>query len=205
MSSPGMSRSVRTCAWRQPRPALGESVSALARRAGWLWLSWVAAPQAQSANMDEGYATANFEMKPGQCVLIAAELIGANPVAVCVVAAAAVRSSANSGCARRCRTDAVAPIPVAAITASIACAAHCDSAAPSWSSNRDRAATVAAPTSVSATAAAPSLGIIGDQAGDEQNESRDSSENVSEHDGNPFMHSLSPLGRLRREPRGRLI
>jgi hypothetical protein len=93
--------------------------------------------------------------------------IGANPVAVRVVATAPIRSSANSGCAHRCRTDAVATIAVAAITAPIACAAHCDSAAAPWSANRDRTTTIAAAPPVSATSAAPSLGIIGDQACDE--------------------------------------
>ena len=94
-------------------------------------------------------------------------LVGTNPVAVRVVAAAAVRSSANSGRAYRCRTDTVAPIPVAAIAAPIAivsraCAAHCDSAAAPRSSDCDGAAAVAAATPIAATSA-PSLGIIGNQ------------------------------------------
>src|SRR6476619_6065154 len=92
-------------------------------------------------------------------------LVAANPVAVGVVAVTAVRSTANSGRANsggadRCRTDTVAPIPVAA---PIASAAHCDSAAAPRSSNCDRAAAVAA-APIAGTSAAPSLGIIGDQA-----------------------------------------
>jgi hypothetical protein len=50
-----------------------------------------------------------------------------------------------------------------------------DSTAAPRSSNRDRAAAVAATTSI-ATSAAPSLGIIGDQAGGEQNDSGKRSE-----------------------------
>lgn len=123
-------------------------------------------------------------------------LIGANIVSVRIVATAAVRSSANGSCAYRCRSDTVAPIAVAAIAAPIAvapvaCAAHCNSAAAPRSSNCDRTAAVTAATPIG-TSAAPSLGIIGDQAGDEQNESGKRSENIAEHDRNPSMKSLSP-------------
>jgi hypothetical protein len=110
---------------------------------------------------------------------------GANPVAVGVVAVTAVRTSANCGRANsgrtdRCRTDTVAPIAVAA---PIASAAHCDSAASARSSNCDRSAAVAA-TAPIGTSAAPSLGIIGDQAGGEQNDSGKRNEDIAEHDGN---------------------
>src|SRR6185295_20403465 len=101
---------------------------------------------------------------------------------------------ANSGRADRCRTDTVAPIPVAATPISIApiaCAAHCDSAAAPRSSNCDRAAAVAAATPIAA-ASAPSLGIIGDQAGGEQNHSGKRSENIAEHDRNLSTNSPSP-------------
>jgi hypothetical protein len=118
-------------------------------------------------------------------------LVGANPVAVRVVAAAPVCSSANSGCAYRCRTDTVAAIPVPAIAAPIACAAHCDGTAAPRSSNGNRAAAVAAATPISATPA-PSLGSIGDQAGGEQNDSGKRSENISEHDRNLSTNPLSP-------------
>ena len=109
----------------------------------------------------------------------------ANPVAVGVVAVTAVRTSANCGRANsgrtdRCRTDTVAPIAVAA---PIASAAHCDSAASARSSNCDRSAAVAA-TAPIGTSAAPSLGIIGDQAGGEQNDSGKRNEDIAEHDGN---------------------
>src|SRR5688572_17323126 len=104
--------------------------------------------------------------------------VGADIVAVRVVAAPAIRCSANGRRAYRCCTYSVAPITVAAIAATITCTAHCDSAAASWSSNRDRAATVASTTLISATSTAPSLGIIRDQKGDEKNESRERSENV---------------------------
>ena len=123
-------------------------------------------------------------------------LIGANIVSVSIVATAAVRSSANGSRAYRCRTDTVAAIPVAAIpvaaiAAPIACAAHCDSAAAPRSSNCDRAAAVAAATPIAA-ASAPSLGIIGDQAGGEQNHSGKRSENIAEHDRNLSTNSPSP-------------
>jgi hypothetical protein len=118
-------------------------------------------------------------------------LVGTNPVAVRVVAAAPVCSSANSGCAYRCRTDTVAAIPVPAIAAPIACAAHCDGTAAPRSSNGNRAAAVAAATPISATPA-PSLGSIGDQAGGEQNDSGKRSENISEHDRNLSTNPLSP-------------
>lgn len=125
-------------------------------------------------------------------------LVAANPVAVGVVAVTAVRSTANSGRANsgradRCRTDTVAPIPVAATPISIApiaCAAHCDSAAAPRSSNCDRAAAVAA--APIGTSAAPSLGIIWDQAGGEQNDSGKRSENIAEHDRNLSTNSPSP-------------
>src|SRR6476659_10333910 len=110
----------------------------------------------------------------------------ANPVAVGVVAASTAvgprRRRADSSRADRRRTDTVAPIPVAAIAAPIAFAAHCDSAAAPRSSNCDRAATVAA--APIGTSAAPSLGIIGDQAGGEQNDSGKRSEDIAEHAGN---------------------
>jgi multisubunit Na+/H+ antiporter MnhG subunit len=114
-------------------------------------------------------------------------LIGANIVSVSIVATAAVRSSANGSRAYRCRSHTVAPIAVAAITAPIAvapiaCAAHRNSAAASRSSNCDRTAAVTAATPIG-TSAASSLGIIGDQAGDEQNESGERSENIAEHNG----------------------
>jgi hypothetical protein len=109
-------------------------------------------------------------------------LIGANIVPVSIVAAAAVRSSAKGSRAYRCRPYTVAPIAIAAIAAPVACAAHCDSAAAPRSSNRDRTAAVTAATPIG-TSAAPSLGIIGDQAGGEQNESGKRSENIAEHDG----------------------
>ena len=136
-------------------------------------------------------------------------LIGANPVAVGVVAAAAVRSSANSGRAYRRRTDTVAPIAVAAVATpiagvTIACAAHCDSAAAPGSSNCDRAAAVAAATPI-CTSAAPSLGIIWDQAGGEQNDSGKWSENIAEHDRNLSTYSPSPPAKLRRSQREGLM
>ena len=114
----------------------------------------------------------------------------ANPVAVGVVAVTAVRTSANSSRANsgrtyRCRTVA-APISVAApiaVAAPITSAAHCDRAASARSSNCDRSAAVAA-TAPIGTSAAPSLGIIGDQAGGEQNDSGKRNEDIAEHDGN---------------------
>ena len=114
-------------------------------------------------------------------------LIGANIVPVSIVAAAAVRSSAKGSRADRCRPYTVAPIAIAAIAApiavaTVACAPHCNSAAASRSSNCDRTAAVSAATPIG-TSAAPSLGIIGDQAGGEQNESGKRSENIAEHDG----------------------
>lgn len=123
-------------------------------------------------------------------------LIGANIVSVSIVATAAVRSSANGSRAYRCRSYTVAPIAVAAIAAPIAvamvaCAAHRNSAAASRSSNCDRTAAITAATPIG-TSAAPSLGIIGDQAGGEQNESCKRSKNEAEHDRNPSMNSLSP-------------
>ena len=135
-------------------------------------------------------------------------LIGANIVSVSIVATAAVRSSANGSRADRCRSHTVAPIAVAAITAPIAvapiaCAAHRNSAAASRSSNCDRTAAVTAATPIG-TSAAPSLGIIGDQAGDEQNESGKRSENIAEHDRNLSTNSPSPP-KLRRSRHGRLM
>ena len=114
--------------------------------------------------------------------------IGANIVSVRIVATAAVRSSANGSRTYRCRSHTVAPIAVAAIAAPIAvapiaCAAHCDSAAAPRSSNRDCAAAVASAPSIG-TSAAPSLGIIGDQAGGEQYHSGKRCENIAEHDRN---------------------
>ncbi|MGY4509811.1 hypothetical protein ACVIN2_003265 [Bradyrhizobium sp. USDA 3650] len=122
--------------------------------------------------------------------------IGANIVSVSIVATAAVRSSAKGSRADRCRSYTVAPIAIAAIAttvavAPVACAAHCDSAAAPRSSNCDRTAAITAATPIG-TSAAPSLGIIGNQAGGEQNESGKRSKNEAEHDRNPSMNSLSP-------------
>jgi hypothetical protein len=121
----------------------------------------------------------------------------ANPVAVGVVAAAAVIISPCRRRADRSRADGrrtIAPtIPVAAIA--IATASNCDRATSSASnrdsatavaSARDRAAAVAttvksATAPIAATAATAGIGIVWDQAGGEQNECCKSSKNIAKH------------------------
>lgn len=113
----------------------------------------------------------------------------ANPVAVGVVAAAAVgsrrrspdsSSAYSSGAYRRC--TAVATIPVAAIAAPIACAAHCDSAAAPRSSNGYSATAVGTATTPIGASASASFGIVWDQTGGEQNECCKSGKTITEHD-----------------------
>ena len=119
--------------------------------------------------------------------------VRANIVAVGVVAAAAAVVGPCSSGADRSGTDRSSTDTVAAIAAAIAVgspAAHCDSTAP-ISPNCDCATTVADSTApIAATSATASIGIIGDQAGGEQNECCNSSENVSEHNRNLLVNSL---------------
>jgi hypothetical protein len=127
----------------------------------------------------------------------------ANPVAVGIVAAAASvvgasRSSAHSGRTDRRRTDTVAPIPIAAaiavapITSGYSPAPHCDCAAAPRSSNCDSAAAVGSATAtITATSASPSIGIVWDQTGGEQNKCCESSKTVTEHEMNLPTNSAS--------------